>query len=174
CDYDGHWNDVTLNCRGLVIQDDGAIIARPLRKFFNYGELERRGLQAPSGPFEVYEKEDGCLGIVYYYAGDWHIATRGSFTSWQAQRAQKILDGLNTRILHPSFTYLFEIILPDFRIVVDYGGAEELVLLAGLHLYRHNEELDYDRLQRIAQGLGCRCVVRHTIAENPAEFLTHE
>jgi RNA ligase len=58
------------------------------------------------------------------------MATRGSFTSEQAVKGKEMLDKLNTHFgLIPGHTYLFEIIYPENRIVVDYGGVEKLVVL---------------------------------------------
>lgn len=58
--YDSNWNPVTLNCRGLIIDEDNNIVARGFPKFFNYGEK-------PNDPI-VYsdfcvatEKADGCF-----------------------------------------------------------------------------------------------------------------
>ena len=45
CQYDGVWNDITMKCRGLIMSQDGEIIARPFEKFFNLGELD----SVPSG-----------------------------------------------------------------------------------------------------------------------------
>ena len=61
--------------------------------------------------------------------GEWHIATRGSFTSEQAIKGKEMLDKLNKTALIPGYTYLVEIIFPENRIVVDYGDAEKLVVL---------------------------------------------
>lgn len=36
--YDQVWNDATINCRGLIWDIHGRIVARPYRKFFNYGD----------------------------------------------------------------------------------------------------------------------------------------
>jgi len=127
--YDGMWDDITLNCRGLVLDNEGNVIAKPFPKFFNYEELKPEDI--PNESFEVYEKMDGSLGIVFHYNDDWHIATRGSFQSDQAIKAKKILDTkYNVSSLRKTRTYLFEIIYPENRIVVDYGNDEKLVLLA--------------------------------------------
>jgi RNA ligase len=63
--------------------------------------------------------------------GEWYMATRGSFTSEQAIKGMEIakMEGLDKKCV-PGFTYLFEIIYPENRIVVDYGGDERLVLLS--------------------------------------------
>jgi RNA ligase len=125
--YEELWDDITLQSRGLVTDDKGNIIARPFRKFFNLEE----GKFTPTENFEVYDKLDGSLGIVFWYNDEWHIATRGSFTSDQAIKGKEMLDKSNTKYgLYPGYTYLMEIIYPENRIVVDYKGVEKLVVLA--------------------------------------------
>ncbi|MCY0934918.1 RNA ligase [Streptomyces sp. H34-S4] len=132
--YEQVWNQVTTRCRGLVADDvTGAVVALPLPKFFNVGEHESGRPYAPAlpdEPFEVYDKVDGSLGILFHYAGKWRAASRGSFTSTQAVWAQRRLDGRDTSALVPGTTYLAEILYPQNRIVVDYGDRRDLVLLA--------------------------------------------
>lgn len=129
--YDCLWNEWTLNCRGLIMNADREIVARPFPKFFNLDEVGIQNL--PNSNFEVYDKLDGSLGIMYFVENTPFIATRGSFQSDQAYRANQLL---STKYCHcfsqlnSSYTYLFEIIYPENRIVVDYGGAEELILIA--------------------------------------------
>ncbi len=77
----------------------------------------------------MLEKLDGSLGILFYYNNQWHLATRGSFHSDQAIRGSEILKKYSLDYLHTDYTYLFEIIYPENRIVVDYQDREELVLL---------------------------------------------
>jgi RNA ligase len=128
------WNDVTLNCRGLIYDFDGNVIARGFKKFFNWDDSSQP--YPPQGPCLRAPKMDGSLGILYKHKGNWSIATRGSFSSDQAlwatnwlqtsafvSEAQKITPWRDDR------TYLFEIIFPENRIVVDYHGDERLVLL---------------------------------------------
>jgi RNA ligase len=38
CQYTAAWTPVTLACRGLVVDADGRIVARPFAKFFNHSE----------------------------------------------------------------------------------------------------------------------------------------
>ncbi|MEW2412785.1 RNA ligase [Streptomyces sp. NPDC046866] len=132
--YEGAWNRVTVRCRGLVADDaTGEVVALPLPKFFNVGEHEAGRPYAPAlpdEPFEVYEKVDGSLAVVFHYAGAWRVASKGSFISAQATWAQRRLDGRDTSALVPGVTYLAEILYPQNRIVVDYGDRRDLVLLA--------------------------------------------
>ncbi|MFJ8668763.1 RNA ligase [Streptomyces sp. NPDC093600] len=134
CQYERIWNRVTTRCRGLVADDvTGEIVALPLPKFFNIGEHEAGQPYAPAlpdEPFEVYDKVDGSLAVVFHYAGRWRVASKGSFVSAQATWAQRRLDRTDTAALVPGVTYLAEILYPKNRIVVDYGDRRDLVLLA--------------------------------------------
>ena len=128
CQYNGKWDEYTLNCRGLILDFNGNVIAKPFPKFFNYEE--HTPLDIPNESFEVYEKLDGSLGIIYNYNGEWYVATRGSFHSDQANKAKEMLDRKYPyQTLIPGRTYLAEIIYPQNRIVVDYGTDEKLVML---------------------------------------------
>jgi RNA ligase len=141
--YDGMWDDITLNCRGLVLDLEGNIIAKPFPKFFNYEEHKPEDI--PNENFEVYEKMDGSLGIIFHYEGEWIIATRGSFASDQAIKGKEMLDKLNKSALIPGYTYLAEIIYPENRIVVDYGNAEKLVVL-GAYNNETGKEVEVDEM----------------------------
>jgi hypothetical protein len=128
CQYDWHWTPETIACRGLIVADDGQIVARPFPKLFSVEQLDGN---LPSGPFEVYDKLDGSLGVLYFIGERPWIATRGSFTSEQSEFANHILDSRYHWVrFRTELTYLFEIIHPSNRIVVDYGDMEDLVLLA--------------------------------------------
>jgi RNA ligase len=171
--YERLWDEITLQCRGLVTNSKGKIVARPFKKFFNYEEHKSEDI--PNEDYVVYEKMDGSLGILFYYEyelsderryniwfnnnyetgmerffdpnnlpdydnsyyeptpktkGEWIMATRGSFTSPQAIKGKEILDNkYDVSSLSKKRTYLFEIIYPENRIVVNYGNEEKLVLL---------------------------------------------
>lgn len=134
CQYEQRWNRATIRCRGLVADDaTGRIVALPLPKFFNLSEHAAGRPYAPplpDEPFEVYDKVDGSLAVVFHYAGHWRVASKGSFTSTQATWAQRHLDAADTTGLTPGVTYLAEILYPQNRIVVNYGDRRDLVLLA--------------------------------------------
>ncbi len=125
------WDEVTMLCRGLITDGSGRVIAAPFTKFFNYSEYTG---ELPSLKYIITEKMDGSLGICYPYKGVLSIATRGSFTSEQAKVGDQMLQeyikkhGLDW--YDERYTYCFEIIYPENRIVVDYGKERRLVLLA--------------------------------------------
>lgn len=140
--YEGLWDEITLMCRGLVTNSKGEIVARPFKKFFNMEE----GKHTPTSEFEVYEKMDGSLGIFFYYNSEPVLATRGSFTSDQAVKGREILNKYNWKQgTYEGYTYLFEIIYPENRIVVDYNGLEELVVL-GVIETATGKECNYDEM----------------------------
>jgi hypothetical protein len=129
--YEKLWDDVTIMCRGLVTNSKGDIVARPFKKFFNYEEHKPEDI--PNEDYVVYEKMDGSLGILFNYENEWIMATRGSFTSPQAIKGKEILDRHDISAWRKDNTYLFEIIYPENRIVVDYKGEEKLVVLGAFH-----------------------------------------
>ena len=129
--YERLWDDITLQCRGLVTNSKGDIVARPFKKFFNYEEHKPEDI--PNENYIVYEKMDGSLGILFNYENEWILATRGSFTSPQAIKGKEILDRHDISAWRKTNTYLFEIIYPENRIVVDYKGEEKLVVLGAIH-----------------------------------------
>lgn len=144
CQFSKSWDDFTLSARGLILDLSAQkIVALPFPKFFNYSE---RAESLPDESFEVFNKYDGSLGICYFHNGKWSIATRGSFDSDQAKWATDFLQNhINEFTLSPRYTYLFEIIYPSNKIVIDYKGWSGLVFL-GSYLNETFEEANFDRI----------------------------
>ena len=131
---DHMWNEVTMNCRGVIIDNRTyEILYRGFEKFFNQEELDGLGIKVPELPFEAFEKLDGSLGIMYFVGDTPYIATKGSFESEQAIHATKIVQERYADKLKwidkTHFTYLFEIIYPENRLVVDYGDTDDIFLI---------------------------------------------
>jgi RNA ligase len=205
--YEKLWDDVTMQCRGLVTNSKGQIVARPFKKFFNLEEMD----SPPSGEFKVYEKMDGSLGILFYYEeeltdekryniwfnnnyetgmerffdsnnlpdydnpyyeptpktkGDWVFASRGSFTSEQAIKGAEILKKYNIDSLHPGYTYLFEIIYPENRIVVNYGPEEKLILLGIVHTMIDDFEMPLEHSDGLIRGCGFELVKSYNLGDD--------
>lgn len=134
--YERAWSATTQACRGLILRGEH-VVGRPWSKFFNYGEHPDGSLDL-TAPVEITDKLDGSLGILYEGPDGWAIATRGSFASEQALHATAIL---RERYLpgrdwwpSPGYTYLFEIVYPDNRIVVNYGSLDDLLLLGVVNI----------------------------------------
>lgn len=156
--FENYWTPETLACRGLILDADGEIVARPFAKFFNWGTPQAADLPLHE-PYVVTEKFDGSLGILYVLDGEARIASRGSFTSEQAIEGTRML---NARMLKwvPGTTPLFEIIYPSNRIVVDYGAQRELVLLGCIDIAT-GRDVAVDEYS----GPRAPCVFGHTLDE---------
>lgn len=147
CQFDGAWDGITTQTRGLITDLEGNIVARPFKKFFNLGQTPETdlGKLMELGEPLMYEKLDGSLGIQYYIDGVPHIATRGSFNSDQAIWATKWIQDkfyptTPLKDFLGGYTYLYEIVYPSNRIVLNYGERAELVLLAVINTETGNEQ----------------------------------
>ena len=143
------WDDYTKSCRGLVVDIDGNILARPFQKFLNYEEHDPNDIDM-SMDFEIFEKMDGSMIILFYYKPrmQWIVASRGSFISEQAIMAKSMISVDTFEALDENNTYLFEVLYPENRIVVDYHGKRELVLLTVIET-RTGIEVGYYAMSRI-------------------------
>ncbi|WP_371481357.1 RNA ligase [Kitasatospora sp. NBC_00315] len=160
CQYGHIWTPVTMRCRGLIADDaSGEIVALPFPKIFVTAMHGRHDFAPtlPGEPFEVFEKADGSLAIVFHHAGRWHAASKGSFISEQARWAQRVLDRADTGGLDEGVTYLAEAIYPGNRIVVDYGARQDLVLLGA---YRPADGTEVELSQAAAHWAPIGSVVR--------------
>lgn len=205
--YEKLWDEITLQCRGLVTNSEGTIIARPFKKFFNLEELD----SLPNGEFKIYEKLDGSLGILFYYEekltdekryniwfnnnyetgmerffdpnnlpnfddtyyeptpktkGEWILASRGSFTSEQSIKGSEILKKHNLESLQTGYTYLFEIIYPDNRIVVNYGTEEKLILIGINHNMVDDFEMPLEYCDELISGTNFEIVKSYNLGDN--------
>jgi RNA ligase len=158
CQFSENWDHITLNMRGTVLDQSGNLLARTFPKFFNLEEARF----TPTDDFDVYEKLDGSLGILFHYEGQWILASRGSFTSTQSLKASDLLKAYDYEKLHKDYTYLFEIIYKENRIVVEYD-FENLVMLGMVHTQTgyevdlHDPEKDI-RLKNLIHNIGFKVV----------------
>lgn len=136
--YENLWDEVTLKCRALVTDLEGNIVAKSFNKFFNVEELA----SVPSENFDVYEKLDGSLIVIFYYKDQWVVSSKGSFTSDHAIEAQKIISSWDLNKLDKTKSYSGELIVPWNRIVCDYGDSRKVVLLAKFDVLGNEYDLN--------------------------------
>jgi RNA ligase len=149
CQYDNKWDEITKQCRGLILDQEGNVIAKGFDKFFNIEE--HKPDEIPNEPFEVFEKLDGSLGILFWYEGKWILTSKGSFTSEQAIKGKDILDSkYNVHPIPKGYTTLVEIIYPQNRIVCNYGDDVSLVVLSMIS-NASGKELEYNSLKLIGE-----------------------
>ena len=131
--YQQKWCKELVHARGLVVGEDGKILARPLPKFFNHYEInDLEKLQDEE--YEVFEKMDGSLVIMFHYENHPIFCTRGSFISEQSAKAHEIFRAKYKHIsVNKECTYCFEVIYPENKIVVNYEDVEDLFLISITH-----------------------------------------
>lgn len=146
-------NDVTDECRGLILRcpdkldAEPSVIAGSFKRFYNYGEERAASIDWDTA--QIQEKLDGSLVTLYFDEADqlWHVATRGTPDesvsaelpqlegSTFAERVWALLHGVFSR--RPSYdptslwnrmAFIFEYVGP-FNRNVTYYPKEGLILL---------------------------------------------
>lgn len=158
CVYDKMWTPISMHARGLILDmERQEVVATPFPKFFNVSE-RGQGNVLPDMPFEVFEKLDGSLIILFHWRGQWRAATRGALGTEQALWAEQWLSDRDLSALAPGATYLCEAIYSENRIVIEYTESG-LVLLSGYDA--EGFEFSADHVERLAVELGWRAAKRY-------------
>lgn len=158
CMFERAWDEYTMQARGLVLDDQGQIIARPWRKFFNVNERPETRLEAlPAETPELSDKMDGSMIIVFFdqVEARWRGITRGCWENPQTKYANKWLEK-NAYFLNPLNTYMFELIAPWNRLVIPYD-KEEMILL-GFVETESGKDASYAEVTAAAVPMGFRAV----------------
>lgn len=146
-------NPIERECRGLKFcSKTGRILARPYHKFHNLGERETFMPEMVNlkQPHAVLEKLDGSMVHTCATSLGIYLMTRMGHTP-VAQQAEKFMEANQIKFSNlfntlsvDDYTYIFEYIGPNNKIVLDYE-KEELVLTAVRHnvngTYLFHEEL---------------------------------
>ena len=149
--YEGRWNFFERVSRGLIVHAvTGEIVARAFDKFYNWLQ---NGEKTHGHIVSITEKMDGSLGILYRLNGEQRISTRGNFHS--DQRVPRS----SSRALQPrrppdELTLLFEIVYPENRVIVDYKGREDIVLIAARNRFTGAYLPFFPDLQLLADKYG--------------------
>lgn len=131
CVFEGMWNDITLMCRGLVLDDNYNVVANCIPKFFNYEELQQERVPKVNlnQPFTVTRKEDGSLIQAFMYNDELVITSSGGFDNDYTKKAEELLNKSIVRYFN-TYNFIFELICPLSRVVINYNDNEELKLIA--------------------------------------------
>jgi RNA ligase len=141
---------IVQECRGLILDatNHWQIVSYPYRRFFNAGEDGADKIDWNSA--RCYDKCDGSLCILYFYANQWQVATRGtpdasgqvnqfgfSFADlfWQTWKELDYQMPQKT-----DLCYMFELMTPFNRIIVQH--TKNQLLLHGARNLRSLQELD--------------------------------
>lgn len=156
CVFENAWDEITRHARGHIYDlNTGECVAYPFPKFFNLGEnQETLPENFPwDAPYEIMEKMDGWLGVLYRHQGQFKVATRGSFHSHGAVWATEYIQQFDLSCLPDEVTLCFEIITPDHRIILDYGEQRSLVIL-GAYNRLTGEEYPRRQVEKWSQETG--------------------
>ena len=126
-----------MECRGIKFDSNGLILARPFRKFFNYGE---KGSGLPiHRPHTITTKLDGSMIHPAKLDRRMFMMTRKGHTDVAKQAERFIVSSPDhgylpfcEAALRDGWTPIFEYVGPDNRIVLRYEEPK-LVLLAMRH-----------------------------------------
>jgi RNA ligase len=118
CAVEQEWTEVTMEARGVVFQD-GQIVCRPMRKFFNSHEPFGASLLESVSPSMALVKLDGTLINVWFdLQGQMHVSTRGSLDNEYIDGAWDLIRqrGIEVMLeLHRDTTWSFEYTYPQER-----------------------------------------------------------
>lgn len=156
------YNNLTNVCRGKVLDlNTKEIISYPFDKFFNLGECaetnnERiQGLLSKATYISAMDKADGSTIIITKVGDELIINTNGEFNNIQITMAKKLLlekYQYFVKNIKENFTYVFELIHPSDKKVIDYNGEKKLLLLAIRDL-KSRRLLRYDECEQVALDL---------------------
>lgn len=145
--WDCAWDEILVELRGLVVDQDYNIVSRPFKKMFSRCE-PNNGVSPVDFPRDelvsVIRKVNGFMAAATMYQGKLLVSTTGSLDSEYVTLAEKYL---NERIcldqLKEGWTYLFEICAKsDPHIIVETEGVHYLGkrnIQTGEYIYDHFE-----------------------------------
>lgn len=159
---------IVRECRGAIFcrNKDGKYkcVCRAFDKFGNYGESYVPEIDWSS--VLVTEKIDGSLIKVWYHNGEWHVSTNGTIDAYKAEVDDMGLtfgDLFEIAVkdkefffnhLNTDYTYMFELVSPESRVVVPYLQTRLYAL--GCRDMRDMEECWFQN-----DDLVCFCNVDH-------------
>ena len=125
-------NPLVQESRGIIINVISAeVVCWPFRKFGNWQESYVDTIDWSTA--RVQEKIDGSIIKLYYYDGAWRWATNGMIDAVEADcmySSKNFLDVIKSASnygmidfdsLNKDYTYIFELVSPDTKVVIDYG-----------------------------------------------------
>lgn len=135
------WNDTTKHCRGLIVDGQGNVVEHPFVKFWTFRQYlsdrlmllnDNQVMRVPNGHFKIKEKIDGSMCVLYWIGNIPYLATQRSFVNHKAKRATQILHTKYSQLfpkLDRRYTYIFEAVYPEAKVLIDYQDKEDLYLI---------------------------------------------
>lgn len=135
------WDNTNKQCRGVILDQQGNIIEKTFPKFWTFRQYlsesmlllsDNQIIRIPKGKFKIYEKIDGTMVTLYWLNNNPYLATQRSFTNIKAIEATKLLYEKYSHLfskLNKRYTYIFEAVYPETKVLIDYGDTRELILI---------------------------------------------
>ena len=119
--------ELGLEARGLIVKECGnsyKVVCHGLNKFFNMEEPNATKLDWAHG-FSILEKMDGTNIRLWWDEGEWHISTLGVMFADNNEYGVMFKKACGNFLqyvagLNPDYTYVYELVGPQNRIVVRY------------------------------------------------------
>lgn len=158
---------IVCECRGLILEKNSwDLVARAFPRFFNWAEFQDEPRVFDWNNCHAQSKEDGSLGILYYYNG-WRFNTRNSFAdakvqfcdfTWTELFCQAIGKNLQEldEYLNKEYSYIFELVSPMTQVVRIY--PEPAVYL--LSIFNREEELSLQQVDSVYEELKDNLILR--------------
>lgn len=172
------WNKTTTKARGLYIDKDAKIVvARGWDKFYNEFEMEETKPENLKNnlvfPVNVWKKENGFLGMLSVYNGEWFAASKTNSDGEYASKFREILfddygigsnESLKKWISENNVTLLFEVIDPVFDPHIIQYDSRKIVLL---DIVKNQIKTEYlsDKIDDVANLIGCEQKTLWTVLE---------
>lgn len=135
------WDEISIHCRGMIVDALGNVLEHPFNKFWTFKQYlnkytvllnDNQIMKIPEGDFRIIEKIDGTMCTLYWINNKPYLATQRSFTNPKALEATKILYEKYNHLfskLDKKYTYIFEAVYPESKVLIDYGNTRDLFLI---------------------------------------------
>lgn len=133
-------NEAVRQCRGIILdKKTNEVVCRPFDKFFNWGETHAATIEWDSA--KVTEKIDGSLIKMWWSdkTDKWMTSTNGTVNAFDAPVQNDLcpyesfgslfsyvlsLKGFSETTLNKENTYMFELVSPWTKIVIQYASPD--------------------------------------------------
>ncbi len=138
--YKHKFNPIVMECRSLILsKPDYKVLSRSFDRFWNYGEDPK------TDEFDIkeatcWEKVDGSILSIYFDGNEWCCSTKKmAFAEGETSLGNTYIDLFKTAIgnrnlnsafgsLNKDWTYIFELVSPETRIVMRYDKPMVYIL----------------------------------------------
>lgn len=128
CYKEHKWDSITMKCRGLILNHNNVIVARPFEKFWNYKDFDI-GPQAMRNneSVEIYEKFQGIYLIGFYApSGEYQLTEQNDFFTDSSYIANTFFKEYYSEFcFDEDYTFMFE--------MVNIQGTLNLMLLGAIN-----------------------------------------